>query len=499
MLRNNLHRTSRVLILLAAIVVGFAIYTYGVPGDPPGFFTDESSIAYNAWTISQSGKDEYGVFLPLYFRALDEYKNPVFIYLLASLYYFTGPSILVARLLSCTLGFLAAVVLGLLAARISRRLCIGVTVALTALLTPWLVETCRLVLEVSLYPLALALFLLVLYYAQEKEKWSLAESALIVFGLGLLTYTYTIGRLFAPLLAFGMILFANRRRWVNILQVWIAYAVTLIPIAVFHLNHPGALTARYQQVSYITSAMPYMEICVDFIKHGLHNLSLLQLLRGSIIKGSDLQTGAVLVATAILAGMGLVLVLKRHARDPWWRFVLYGLVVSVVPASLADGYFAILRLIPYVVFLLILTVPALEALRDKRRYVFMLLVVLTLAQGSFFFWQYHRIAPTRIIALDGYYPQVFAATISTGRRPIYLAEASYPFDHGRYVHAYWYGVLHGMSSSAFTRLPIGTRPPQGSVVISTEPDCLNCEVIMKAPSSVRIASGWTPYIVYIAH
>ena len=62
------------------VAVAIALYVAGVPGNPPGFFVDESSIAYNAYTISQHGVDEYGTSWPLFFRAFGEYKNPVLIF-----------------------------------------------------------------------------------------------------------------------------------------------------------------------------------------------------------------------------------------------------------------------------------------------------------------------------------------------------------------------------------------------------------------------------------
>src|SRR5215471_12968468 len=54
-----------ILLLSTCVVVNFQ----GLRSNPPGFFLDESSIAYNAATISQTGRDEYGVLWPVYFRA----------------------------------------------------------------------------------------------------------------------------------------------------------------------------------------------------------------------------------------------------------------------------------------------------------------------------------------------------------------------------------------------------------------------------------------------
>jgi 4-amino-4-deoxy-L-arabinose transferase-like glycosyltransferase len=57
---------------------------------------------------------------PLFFKAFGDYKNPVYIYLLALVFKVTGPGILAARLQSAILGILTALLLGLLAHRVSR-------------------------------------------------------------------------------------------------------------------------------------------------------------------------------------------------------------------------------------------------------------------------------------------------------------------------------------------------------------------------------------------
>ena len=72
--------------IFAAVILAFAFYAYRAPVDPPPFYPDESSIAYNAHTISQTGRDEYGEAFPLFFRAFGEYKNPTYIYLLAAVF-----------------------------------------------------------------------------------------------------------------------------------------------------------------------------------------------------------------------------------------------------------------------------------------------------------------------------------------------------------------------------------------------------------------------------
>jgi 4-amino-4-deoxy-L-arabinose transferase-like glycosyltransferase len=242
----------RVPLLIAFVLLAYALYAYGVPSRPPGFYTDESSIAYNAHAISQTGRDEYGAAFPLFFRAFGEYKNPTYVYLLAALFRLAGPSITAARLLSATLGCAAALLIGLLAARCARRTSVGVAVAASALLTPWIYEASRLVFEAAAYPLALALFLFALRRAQKHGRWSATDILALAATLALLTYTYSIGRLLAPLLAAGLFIFSARGRLRSVLLTLATYALTLAPALIFHLRHPGALTGRFYLLTYAT-------------------------------------------------------------------------------------------------------------------------------------------------------------------------------------------------------------------------------------------------------
>ena len=140
-------------LLPAVCVLAFALYAVGVPDNPPGFYIDESSIAYNALTAAQTGRDEHGEAWPLYFRAFGDYKNPTYVYLLAAVFRVAGPNVAAARYLSATLGVLAALALGLLAVRLTGSRAAGLLTFLTALLTPWLFELSRVVVEVAAYPL----------------------------------------------------------------------------------------------------------------------------------------------------------------------------------------------------------------------------------------------------------------------------------------------------------------------------------------------------------
>ncbi|MGI9068168.1 MAG: hypothetical protein ACR2HX_17420 [Pyrinomonadaceae bacterium] len=475
--QNFLHRRGWVFLLALILIVAAVLYIANIRNNPPGFYIDESSIAFNAHLIAQTGKDEHGETFPLFFRAFGEYKNPIYIYLLAVVYRITGPSIPAARLLSALLLYASALLMGLLAARLSGRRDIGLIILITALLTPWFFELSRVVLEVAVYPLILLVFLLNLRRVAHATSWSWLNAGTIAATLALLTYSYSIGRLFAPLLALGLIFFLPLMKWRSLGRVWLLYALLLLPLFVFHWQHPNALTGRFHIITYSTADSSYPELAWEFTKHYVGNFN-----PGRMAVRGDPNTrqvaaiygmGQILVATFVLALFGLVVIWREFRRDPWWRFIFYGLAVCAVPASLTKDYFHTLRLAAMPVFVVLVCVPALSRLvkhQTKRawRLAFAAAVILTLVQGALFQWQYQTYGRSsyRAQLFDADYPgRILWRAIAQSSRPVFLADAE-PIPG--YIQAFWHSTLNGYPLTAFKRLPPDTPAPAGSVVITTE-------------------------------
>ncbi|MET0647495.1 MAG: hypothetical protein ABW208_12825 [Pyrinomonadaceae bacterium] len=484
-------KPNTLLLPAAVCVLAFALYAVGVPENPPGFYIDESSIAYNAHTITQAGEDEHGEAWPLYFRAFGDYKNPVYVYLLAAVFRVTGPSITAARLLSAALGASAALLLGLLALGLSGRVEAGVVVACSALLTPWLYESSRLVFEVAAYPLVCVLFLLVLRRASSKERWSVFDVLALACALALLTYTYSVGRLLAPLLASGLAFFITRRNLARVLVTWAAYAVTLVPLLVYSLRHPGALAGRFRLITYVTPQSSFADDLRGFALHYLADVNPWSwLVTGERnIRDHLPDSPALLAATVVLAAAGAFFVLREHGREPWWRFQLYALAASVVPAALTVNDFPQLRLIAFPVFLHVLLVPAVARLLDGRmmRAALYASVVLLLAQGAHFQWRFHARPPERWYVFDARFTRkVLAPALEAARGArVYLHD---PPGRSGYIQALWHGALQGVEAGRFVRLSTDERPPPGAVVISTEETCANCRLLARSTNYVLYSS-----------
>jgi len=514
-------KTLRILLCVAALALLFSFYTWGISENPPGFSLDESVTAYNAYLVSRTGAGEFGPRFPLLFQEFavsnPSYINPLAIYLMAIAFRFLHPSILVARTLAAFWMFAACLLLGVLAKRISGQRTIGMIVAGSALLTPWFFEIGRLVWDAHFSAFTIVVFLLAAYRIQSKETWNWRDIALVAGGLASVTYGYFSGRALAPLYAVGLLLLATtKHRFLGVLKIWLAYAVTLVPLILFNRSHPGVLTKRLWEVTYVNPGAPWKEIpfqLAKFVRCYLQDQSLTPLL----LTG-DPQTrqhllgsgGAILFATFILAMLGLWLIIVRRWREPWWRFVLYGLAVSILPGAITDWPFHQMRLMGYAVFLLVLTVPGLEWLlapaeprksasgtsqesysgepdrpavighgmsRPVRLGILGILLAATVAQAIDFQVTYAREGPKRLYEFDALYKVLYDRAVAQPQRPIYLENGQWG---PAYMDAYWYATVERRPLSEFVRLSDGARPPSGAIVLSSNSDCQNCEIIQKS-------------------
>ncbi|MCU1244948.1 MAG: hypothetical protein JWN02_858 [Acidobacteria bacterium] len=475
----------RRIVVIALLAVVSLLYFAGQKANPPGFYVDESSIAFNALTMARHGTDEYGVRFPLYFRAFGEYKNPVFIYALAAVFKVVPPENLIARRLAAAAMFASALVLALLAWSITRRRWIAATLFVAALATPNFFEVGRIAFEVSLFPLMLALFFLAVLRASRREQWGWRAVAAIVTTLVLITYTYSTGRLLTPLLSVGLIIFWTRERRAALVTIWAGVVLfAIVPLIVYNARNHGALTGRARQLSYVNDLKGQPIRIVTAIEEHLA-LNLLPL--GLALEGDSLPRhhvprsgGEVLLMTFILVAISIVVIVRRHGRDRWWLFVLYAAVAAVVPASATVDRYHALRLISYPVVLTILTIPALEAAAaaEAPRWLRGLVVVtllLGVVQAGWFFYTFNRRGRDRARDFDGGFRRMLSETLAGHERPIYIASDVY------YVHAFWYGALAGVDRSQFAVLHPGEPdpPPHSVVIMIGSADCRGCAVISR--------------------
>jgi 4-amino-4-deoxy-L-arabinose transferase-like glycosyltransferase len=186
------------LLLGMVFVLGFFLRIYQLGDVPRGLYQDETSIGYSAYSIIETGKDEYGKQYPLYFKSFGDQKLPVYIYSTVLSVLAFGPTAFAVRFPSALFGFLTLIVFYFYIKDVSRDRVIALIAALLLAINPWHLFYNRATFEVSM---SLFFFLFggyLLHMAFTKKHPWLFLPGTLCFIVSL--YSYNLTRLLAPAL-----------------------------------------------------------------------------------------------------------------------------------------------------------------------------------------------------------------------------------------------------------------------------------------------------------
>lgn len=461
-------------LALSAILAVSAFQLWITPSNPPGYHRDEAALSLNAYTLSIGLRGEDGARLPLLFRSFEDYKSPVYPYLLAGVFRITGPDAQVARRLSAVLVLAAVLLLGVLAKRRTGSNVIATLVIVVAGMTPWLFELGRIAIEATTQPLLVVLLLLMLERTSRLERYGITQGVIAGALIALITYSYTGSRLLGPLLAGALVVFAGRGRWRWLLAAWATFMAFLVPLGVYALRHPGALTARYEATTIARDGLSGLRLVGQAIANWFYDIDPWHWATAGdpapyIHNGGYGALFAAVVALA-LAGVGLVLVRRRS--DLWWRYVLAATLLVPVPAALTVDRHNAIRLATLPIFVLVLAIPALEALvaACRRgwagRVVAAALAVSVGFQFSQFLDSYRTRGPARIVLFEAGVEPLLEPQFSSGTT-IYVDFD----DRGAQAEVLWHAAERGIPRDRVVILPDGGIPPTGSTVFGRFQEC----------------------------
>jgi len=174
-----------IIIILTAFFIRIYNYNY------PPLLWDEAALGYNAYSILQSGRDEYGQFLPLVFKSFGDYKPGLYVYLCLPFVAIFGLNPLSVRLPSIILGSLLPLIAYLFTKKHSQNKLLPLLFAAIIAFNPFNVHFSRGAWETNV--LAFELLLASYFFFDKKYFWSS-----ILFGLTL--FTYQSGKLISLLL-----------------------------------------------------------------------------------------------------------------------------------------------------------------------------------------------------------------------------------------------------------------------------------------------------------
>lgn len=189
-----------VLILILALVTRM----YQLDSNPPAAYGDEISFAWNAWNILKTGTDEFGTPYPLQFRAFDDYKAPIPVYLLVPFLATIGLNTFAVRLPIALFSIATVWMTYLLGKQIVSKK-VGLLSALLLTVSSWHLHLSRGFFESTL---SLFFFVTALYFfVSQKNSFGRLIISAIFFGMTL--YSYFTPRIF--LLLFIPYLFFLKR------------------------------------------------------------------------------------------------------------------------------------------------------------------------------------------------------------------------------------------------------------------------------------------------
>lgn len=229
------------------IVLAFVLRFYWLTKNPPALNIDEVSIGYNAYSILHTGKDEYGKQLPLLFRSYDDYKPPLYVYLVSGSMFLFGPTDFAVRFPAAILGVFSVGLLWFFVRRLfpEKHWSMAAIVSFLLCITPWHLQFTRAGFEVGTMACFTVLGLLFL------DKRPVISA--LIFGVEL--FVYQASRIFVPAITLLAVIFIFRISLRKLFGFGLIFLIFFLPIVYISITPEGQ--ARMKGASVLQDFKPH--------------------------------------------------------------------------------------------------------------------------------------------------------------------------------------------------------------------------------------------------
>jgi len=264
-------------VLSSILLLAVFLRLYRLDQVPPSPSLDEVSIGWNAYSISETGKDEYGTCLPILLRAYDDWRPALYVYLVIPFVNLLGLSAVAVRLPSVLLSLITIITTFFLVQELFGKRWLSLTATFLLAISPWHIYLSRLGHEVNagLTFSVLAIFFFLRFI--NKKKIIFLISSAIFFALSF--YTYQSQKIFGPLIILALGLIFRKQLWKLKKEMVIAGLIglfLLIPIIKASLN-PEAMI-RFQGTSIFTSQQEVYQRAANRVAHDYQQGNILGLI-----------------------------------------------------------------------------------------------------------------------------------------------------------------------------------------------------------------------------
>jgi len=370
MTKSVSNRLFLFLIFLISFLVRFVFW------QKTPLLWDEAALGYNAYSISQTLKDEYGKFLPLIFKSFGDYKPGGYVYLTIPFIKLLGLNPLSVRLPNLILSLLTILFLYKLVLILSKSETLSLYSSIVLAISPWHIHFSRGAWESQT---ALSFIVIGSYYFFKSIKSSkfLPNFFLFVFFYVLSLYFYHSVRLVAPLLALSLVIIYFKFLIKKLPQILIPVffgAILALPVLFSFLHNGG--TARFGGVGLTADQGPIWRSNELLNQHQgvkltnrlIHNKRLLYLISWAqkytshfdlnflAINGDEVprskvpEMGQIYLIEVPLLILGLIFLFKTKIYSSKTKsFIISFLLIAPIASSLTFQAPSALRSLPLVI------------------------------------------------------------------------------------------------------------------------------------------------------
>lgn len=436
-------------VILLSLTIFLHFWQLGIV--PNGFFIDESAVGYSAYSIAETGADEYGERYPLFFRCFDNYHEPVMVYILVPLVKIFGLTKSVVRFPSAFFYIISAIIFFSLSFRYTRDRWLSLISAFVYSILPWAFPISRLGIggyTVMLGGICVGWLYLLKGIGKRNHRF------VILGGLGWAAamYSHNIGRPMTALLLICFVLVYNKfllRRWKVFLTFVISYVLFLIPMILYVFYHPESMTSRFNEISVWRDGAGTGEVLNRIITRYTEYFSpsYLFIAGDNNLRHHAGPAGELYIFLLPFIILGLYLTIRHFRRNPYYRFALMGLLIYPFAAVLTIDHMHSMRSLNGVPFWCIMGLIGLKFVwrkREKLRILTAVAAVLAVYEISLYcvnyFGKYKSLSRDAFAA-----PLIEAFEYSfeelKGGGTLYLSASIFPQTVNTNFKPYWYSHI----------------------------------------------------------
>lgn len=389
-------RIKRVWVILFIIIaLGSFIRLWKLGSIPPHLTPDEAALGYNAYSILKTGKDEYGVSMPLIFKSFGDFKPGLYIYTAVPPILVFGLNEFAVRLPSVVAGVLGILIVFLIVRELWKNDNLALLGAFLLAINPWHIYFSRGAWEINL-SLTLTLLGIYFFFRSFKKQKNLILS---VFFFALTLIAYQGAKLSTGIVVFilGVLYFKKIikvDKKVILASIIVGFVVILPIVLSFFQGQTGRLTVfslfSYRRPeNYLTGILNEGGEKVGDISYYLFHSETLEYVRGILtryfnhfsvrflffegdwqnLRHSPPNMGMFLALDLLLMVLGLVaLIRKKISKES--LFILLWLVLAPLPSILSRDQVHAVRSYNLVIPLALLSTFGLYALvRNYKKIV----------------------------------------------------------------------------------------------------------------------------------